>query len=274
MNVRTPAIIGLLNLLLLTNCAGEKRQPRVPEPGKPALTVLTYNVNYGLAGDPPAVEAIRHADADVVFLQETTAEWEDALRSTLAARYPNMAFRHCCGAGGLAVLSKVPFEATEPIPPTEGGWFPAWRVILQSSIGAIQVLNVHLRPAVSESGSVVSGYFSTPPLRRAQIENYYAHLDPSLPTLVVGDFNEGDGGKAITYLESKGFRSALPEFDGNQDTWHWPTSIGTVHAQLDHIVYDDQLEPLEVRVLEEGRSDHFPVWGVFQRKPTAPKAPR
>lgn len=229
------------------------------------MTVLTYNVNYGLAGDPPTTEAIRSANADMAFLQETTEAWEQHLRAELSSVYPHMAFKHCCGAGGLAVLSKRPIQPAEVIEPTEGGWFPAWRVVVDTELGPIQVLNVHLRPMLSDSGSVVSGYFTTPPLREAQIERYHAYLNPNMPTLVVGDFNEGSGGRAIAYLADRGFRTALPEFGGSQKTWHWPTSVGTVSAQLDHIVYDEQLEPMDVRVVPMGRSDHLPVWGVFRR---------
>ena len=36
-----------------------------------------------------------------------------------------------------------------------------------------------------------------------------------------------------------------------------------LRTPLDHIVYDGRLEPLSVEVLDAGRSDHFPVVGVF-----------
>ena len=36
--------------------------------------------------------------------------------------------------------------------------------MLQTAVGRVQVLNVHLRPPLSNGGSVVSGYFSTPSL--------------------------------------------------------------------------------------------------------------
>lgn len=261
------ALLTCSATLALASCAADKRTARAPDPSTPTLSLLSYNVNYGLAGDRLTVEAIRRADADVAFLQETNEAWERALREELAEEYPHMAFRHCCGAGGLAVLSRHRFRAEDPIAPPEGGWFPAWPVVVETRVGPVRVLNVHLRPAVSESGSVVSGYFSTPPVRRAEIERYFAHLDRSLPTVVLGDFNEGSGGDAVVFLEQRGLHSALPAFEGEQDTWRWTTSVGTVHAQLDHIVHDDRLEPLEVRVIQDGRSDHLPVWGLFRAAP-------
>src|SRR5690606_32119058 len=101
-----------------------------------------------------------------------------------------------------------PFEEKEYIP-APSGWFPAWRLLLDTPLGKIQALNIHLHPPVSDKGSVVSGYFSTPRIRLEEITEFAAVLEPGLPTLVVGDFNENKHGKAIAYLREKGFRSAL-----------------------------------------------------------------
>ena len=258
-----------------TSCS-RARRAEAPKADVPHVTVMTYNVNYGLAGDADTIDVIRDADAGVVFLQETTASWEGALRAELADRYEHMAFRHCCGAGGLAVLSKYSFEEADYLEPPEDGWFPAWRVLVDSPVGELQVLAVHLHPSVSNSGSVLSGYFTAPPIRRDEIAEYYPALDPSLPTLVVGDLNESDAGRAVSYLEDRGFRTALPEFAGREPTWRWNTRIGPITAQLDHILYDSRLEPLSARVIQGGRSDHYPVVATFERAPVsaAPSPPR
>lgn len=255
--------IILFLALLVTGCA-ERRPPAVPAPGQAHLRVMTYNVNYGLAGDEDTMAAIEAGEAAIVLLQETTPQWEAALRTRFAATYPHMAFRHCCGAGGLGVMSQHPFDDAAYLPPhAEEGWFPAWRLVVHSPLGDVQVLNVHLRPQVSDSGSVVSGVFTTPAIREAQIAGFHQALDPKLPTLVVGDFNESAGGSAIDYLEARGFRNALPAFEGEQDTWRWNTSVGPISTQLDHLVHDRRLAPLGARVLDRGRSDHLPVVADF-----------
>jgi len=258
---------------LLGACAAPK-SPRPPARGEPTLSVLSYNVNYGMAGDPETLAVIRRASADLVLLQETNELWEAAVRSELAALYPHMSFRHCCGAGGLAVLSKTRFSEHEYFAAPRA-WFPAWRLLVETPLGQMQVLNVHLHPPISESGSVVSGYFTTPPVRAGEIEAYAAMLVPDVPTLVVGDFNENDSGRALSFLKQRGFRSALPEFESDAETWRWQTSVGEVNAQLDHIVYDPSLDPLNAVVIEAGRSDHYPVLASFRldSTPRGPAAP-
>ncbi len=255
--------IALAVLLAAAGCHSG-RAARAPEPGTPTLEVMTYNVNYGIPGDAAALAAIEKEDSDLVLLQETTPEWEASIRSKLSRKFPHMAFRHCCGAGGMAVLSKHPFDDEGTLPPPEGGWFPAWRLTVHGPLGDLQVLNVHLRPQLSESGSFLSGYFTTPVVREREIQRYTAALQPELPTIIAGDFNESRSGLAISYLQHRGYRSGLQDFEGSGKTWHWNTSIGQVSSELDHVAYDDKLEPLSVRVVEAGHSDHFPVVAVFE----------
>jgi endonuclease/exonuclease/phosphatase (EEP) superfamily protein YafD len=246
--------------ILAAGCGGPERRARPPTPGRPHLTVMTYNVNFGIAGDPETVEVIRRGGADVVFLQETTEAWEASLRAELGTTYPHMQFRHCCGAGGLAVLSRHPFTELDYWEPPPGGWFPAWRLVVETPLGSIQVLNVHLHPPLDEAGSVVRGYLASKPVRVDEISSYLEGLDGELPTLIVGDFNEDRNGRALAYLRERGLRSALPELDPDADTWQWTTSSGTTfREQLDHVVVDHSLIPIAATVLPGGRSDHRAV---------------
>lgn len=244
-------------------CAGAERVAAPPAPEQRTLTVLTYNVNYGLHGDESGVSAIRDAKADVVLLQETTPSWEAALEAQLLDVYPTRRYLRAPAAGGMAVLSRFELVDDETIPPPERGWFAAWRFTVRTELGLVQFLNVHLRPQISDSGSVVSGVLTTRSVRRAEIGKYFARLEPELPTLIAGDFNEGSGGGAIAFLEKRGYKSARGELGGESATWRWTTSVGTVRAELDHIVYGPGLEPLSVNVVAAGRSDHLPVIGRF-----------
>ena len=70
-------VLMLVFLLALSGCAQATRTPRNPSPDVPHIKVMSYNVNYGLAGDASIIEVI---DCHVVFLQETTPDWEEVLR--------------------------------------------------------------------------------------------------------------------------------------------------------------------------------------------------
>ncbi|MCR9159135.1 MAG: endonuclease/exonuclease/phosphatase family protein [Nannocystaceae bacterium] len=233
----------------------------------PRLRVATFNVNFGVADHIANFEALEAIDADVVLLQEITAASEDRFVDALSAQYPHIEFRDCCRAGGLGVLSKYPI-VSEVYLESETGWFPAWLVTVDGPLGRVQLLDVHLRPPVSDSGSWVQGYFSTRDDRRAEIEGFWSSVDESVPTIVAGDFNEGADGRAVEFLADKGMRSALAQVDPRADTWHWPLRVGELTSMLDHIVYDTRLALLHAEVRTQGASDHYPVFADFILAPS------
>ena len=267
----TSRVLALLAAAVLSaGCGAPAREARSPVPAEPSLRVLTWNVNHGLGGDPQAVEAIRAADADVVFLQETNAESESVLRAGLGDDYPTIAFVDRPAAGGMGLLARWTILEQEVLEPPAEGWFPAWRVVLETPLGEVQFLGVHLHPQISDSGSVVSGYFTTGDNRLTEMEQHLASLDPDLPTLLLGDFNETESGDALEHLASVGYWSALNDFEPGRDTWRWTTSVGSISFQFDHLVHDARLAPIDVRAIETGRSDHIPVLGVFVRAEARP----
>lgn len=239
-----------------------------PEPGPavaddgPRWRVLSFNINFGVGHAPSNPAAVVEADADLVLLQETTDESERVFREQLSERYPHILFRQCCNAGGLGVLSRHPILEEDYLEATVG-WFPAWRVVIDTPLGPVQVLNVHLRPPMSDGGSWVAGYFSTRGVRRDEMEDFWALMDPKLPTVVAGDFNENAEGKAVGFLAEQGLRSALAQVKPRAKTWRWQTRMGKIRAMLDHIVYSEALGLHEAKVLERGTSDHFPVLAVL-----------
>lgn len=230
-----------------------------------ALRVMSYNVNFGLAGDPAGADAIASASPDVVFLQETNDDWE----ALLVARLPGFAF-HRFGppkrlpAGGMGVLSRYPIASIEELD-SVGGPFFAWRVVVDAPGGPLQVLDVHLRPPMSDSGSWVVGYFSTREDREHEIAWHVSRLDPKLPTLVVGDFNEEGDGRAVTVVKDRGFTDAIAQFAGATRTWEWPVGRFMLQFQLDHLLYDDRFVARAAGIVEAGRSDHKPIWADLER---------
>lgn len=241
--------------------------PRAPA-GAPALRVLSFNINFGVGEDPRNIAAVAESNADLVLLQETTRASEEAFREGLSGSYPHMLFRECCNAGGLGVLSKYPIREESYLEPTVG-WFPAWRVVVDTPLGPVQALDVHLRPPMSDGGSWVAGFFSTRDDRREEIAAFWAALDHALPTVIVGDFNEDADGRAIEFLAKQGLRSALPQVEPRAKTWRWQTKVGMLRMMLDHVVYGPGLELRSAEVMDRGTSDHFPLLVVLGAPQTA-----
>jgi endonuclease/exonuclease/phosphatase family metal-dependent hydrolase len=226
-----------------------------------ALRLMTFNVNYGNPSPSEALDAIEKADVDVVLLQEVTSEWKRHLAARFAKLYPHQVFRiHTRAAGGLAILSKVPITAEEVLPSPERGWFPAQRVVLDTTFGALQVLNVHLRPAI-DGGSWIKGFMTTPPLRRREIEAYWRKLAKNVPTVVAGDFNEDTTGSALAYLTRQRLSRVATQ---GPTTWRYQVHLKTgmsdlLKMDIDHVMIDPSLKARDAEVIDAGASDHRPV---------------
>lgn len=224
---------------------------------------MTYNLNYGNPSCEATLDAIAAASPDLVLLQEVSADWRDALIRRFAGTYPYRAFHlHARPAGGLAVLSKLPLADDElwAAPAETGAWYPAERVVVTTAFGALQLLNVHLRPAL-DRGSWVRGFLTTPDVRRDEIAAYWQRLDPALPTIVAGDFNEDPTGLAVAYLAERGM-TRVPTT--GPTTWRYAaTTRGKTYELLkmdiDHVMIDHRLGATGAHVVEAGASDHRPV---------------
>src|SRR5690349_12229871 len=69
-------------------CGAPPLEPRLPDPGAPHFTVMSYNIELGAKGEPSTLKSIGDIGADLVGLQEVTPEAEAWLRDTYAELYP------------------------------------------------------------------------------------------------------------------------------------------------------------------------------------------
>lgn len=245
-------------------CATAPLAPRAPTPGTRTLTVATYNVHLDRFADPATVRALTSLDADVVCLQEVSGGWARVLQGSLAARYPHVLVEPG-GSSGLAILSRHPLE-DRGIIAGERGWHPAWDVVAHTHLGPVQLLHIHLRPVFSGRGDPLRSWIGVEEDHLRQIRLFTRGVEPRMPTLVLGDFNEGPEGAAVRWLERAGFRNALPAYRPGQPTWRMPSPGAQLDATIDHILFDPHLAPLDAWVVPRGRSDHMPVVARFERR--------
>lgn len=251
----------------ITSLASTPRFEPVPIATPKALRVMSYNLNFGLAGDPRGAGAIAQGRADLVLLQEANEVWEQSLVAALP-QYPHHQFAAPVDwpAGGMGILSRYPIRSVETLPPVEGGLFFAWKVVVDAPHGPLQILNIHLRPPVTDGGSWVVGFFTTRDLRDHELAWHVARLDPTLPTVIVGDFNEeASSGTALATAARAGFADAIAEHVGKARTWEWEVGSLTLRLQLDHVLYDRHFVAPRAGIVEAGRSDHKPVWADLER---------
>ncbi len=255
-------IIVLVMAILVAGCTTLPRPDFSPD--GPCLEVITYNVNWGFVEPQNVVEFVSTADADVVCFQETHRQWEAILKTQLKGRYPYCVFKEWSGAGGIAIMSKYKLYNIKLIEPTEG-WFPALLADIQTPIGLVQVLNVHLRPPLSDRGSAsVSAYYKTPDIHLRELQGFLAETDAGKPLIITGDFNEHENGKAARWLLEQGFADALSAYDSYTKTWKWNTSFGvTLNNRYDHIVISEHLQCTGAKVTQVEASDHIPVLAVI-----------
>ncbi|MHC4545924.1 MAG: endonuclease/exonuclease/phosphatase family protein [Planctomycetota bacterium] len=262
MIVRNRHIVILLIIVLTCGCAS------LPEtdfsPDIPHVKIVSYNVNWGFVKPGNVADFLSDVDADVICMQETHRYWEVFLKEWLLERYPHSAFEGWGGAGGIAIMSKYKLEKVKLIEP-KSGWFPSLLAEVRTPIGLVQFLNVHLKPPLSDEGTVrLSALYRTPNIHLKEIEEFVAKTDSTKPLVIAGDFNEDEGGKAIRWLNDKGFMDALSIYDTYTKTWEWKV-YGAIRLKnrYDHIMVSKGLDCVGARVTKVDASDHMPVLAVI-----------
>lgn len=226
--------------------------------GPAEITIASYNVLYETPGAPATLDLIARIDADVVVFQETNDAWRDAIVARIGGRFPSCRFeapRRYLPAG-LGVCAKTPILEAEVLDsPVE--WFPAMRAVVETRGGPIQILDVHLRPAVAAADRWWEENRATRGLRRREMAAYVRRLAPELPTVVVGDINDVAGSDVLATLDRAGFESALPLLGDGTVTWRWAGTTPPLEAQLDHVLFArSRFQAERAAVLTGGASDH------------------
>lgn len=229
-----------------------------PEPRSvaPVVRVASYNLNVArIAGE--TTDALEGLDADIVLLQEVGRDWERVLETRFAG-YPHVAVERSDRQrwGGLATLSRYPFRDARLLPPVRGP-FPAWRAVFATPLGDLEILNVHLYPPIrlSRTRGWLEAYRQGQLIHVRELEGFVPSLGGG-PAIIAGDLNEDASGAGVRWLGERGFR---PAHSGWVPTWRWPTQVGEIKWQLDHILIRGPIEVIGAEVVDAGASDHLPI---------------
>jgi endonuclease/exonuclease/phosphatase (EEP) superfamily protein YafD len=215
---------------------------------------MTYNVGNGLAVPGRVAEAVRRSDADIVGLQELTAEQEAGLRDALADDYPYQIL-HGVGIPGKGLLSRYPILEGEQIRGHPER--PDLRATVDVHGRTLQVAVVHPEPPRFVAGGLRPSVYTN-----GQIDELIGLLAHQLPLVLLGDFN-------MTRLQAQYRRVAAA---GLVDAFHvagrglgrtFPLRRGRIPLlpvlRLDYIWLSPALEAVAARVGPDAGSDHLPV---------------
>lgn len=249
-----------MSAAILLGAAGAAR----PDFGPQAQTqrIVSFNLDAGQPPSDATLAVLTALDADIVCVQEVSDAWADALRGRFGRDYPYQAFGEASSAyGGIGLLSRHPLREFRVLPACAGGWFAACAAVVELPDGAVEVLNVHLRPVVFDRGGLagqVAAFFFAGVIHQREIRAHAAGLCPDRPRVVCGDFNEGPAGPALAYLRRCGFTEALTG-QRPQSTWRGRMGRFPIAAHLDHVLLSDRLVCRDAWVCPGGRSDHDAV---------------
>ena len=229
-----------------------------PQPGNITVTVMTFNTGDGLATPDDLVSFIRESGADLVALQEVTAEVAEALETDLADILPYQAVRGL-GIPGKALLSSYPITHVEWLELNPGR--PDLLATVDLAGHPIDVLVAHPPPPELNAGIVQPR------------EGTYEHFDRIVeiaaeaenPFLLVGDLNEVSLQSRHGELESIGLQDVFDAV-GSGDGSTYPNRIPPLPdaliepiLRIDYIWASEEWLPLSATVGEDVGSDHLAV---------------
>ena len=135
--------------------------------------------------------------------------------------------------------------------------------------GAVQVLNVHLRPPSGELLSIAMGGGRLGEIHQREIEALLSKAEPDKPVLVVGDFNEPEGWPATRWLMDQGYESAFSRLDPRPGTCCVRFAGLEMFVAVDHMFHTRRLTCTDAAVIAEDTSDHRPLRAEFRVTPLA-----
>jgi endonuclease/exonuclease/phosphatase (EEP) superfamily protein YafD len=246
---RSTLLLGLALALQATPLLWRYGEP--PRLGRdcdgPELRVATVNLWYRSRDATPALAWLAAHPADVVVLQEVTAEWAGVL-SVTGELYPHRATRARQDPYGIGVLSRWPLVRVDYVDLAQDG-LPSLVATLDVDGHRVQVIGLHT---------------TWPVLRKLQRARDRAlgraaalAREAALPTVIAGDLNLTPYAPAFRQLErDAGMRDAFA-----QRLWRptWQASFWPLALPIDHVLVPRGACVQSAMIGADVGSDHRPV---------------
>ena len=250
---RGPAATAAVAAAALGAVVRSRKIPR-PQPGAcgPMLRVLTLNLYFGRADAEVVVARVRQAGADVLFVQELTADAVTRLKQAgLDDLMPHNQLELKGGSRGSGIYSRFPLSEGPSVAPVYMAQ-PTALLELPNG-GRAELVCVHpVTPKPGRGGA-------------AQWRTELAVLPPpgELPRVLAGDFNATLDHAVFRDMLRLGYAdAALQAGKALNPTWG-PPGQGPV-LTLDHVLVDRGCAVLEYSVHVVPGTDHRAVFAEIQ----------
>lgn len=237
-----------------------KSQP-VANAQQGTVSILSANLLFNNRDATPLLRLIQRESPDVLVFQEYTRPMDKILSAALANSYPNSTRLPQEDAFGIAVYSRLPV-LEQPVPAFDPGIDPAPQ--LRGVVRTLGVENKRL---------AIYGVHLLPVFRTYFLEEHNLQLreisrrilEEKEPAVVVGDLNFTSRNAQASVLRESGLREAWQERGwGRGSTWCALLPLRYLPGfRIDQMHMTNDVECLQIRVLEDIGSDHYPVLGVF-----------
>ncbi len=221
--------------------------PRVAAPGSETLRIVSFNVTASNPDRRAVLDYLRASDADLIFLHESSTDWEDEVARAglpyrmVSAREPGSVF-------GTAALIRGDVEA-RVVPLGNSG---QWSIEVATSLEgrSVKVLGTHPLSPISAARTAARD-------EQLRLAGEWAAAQ-EVPVVIIGDLNASTWSRGFTLLmrgtdlvnSQKGF--------GVQPSW--PVRYGPVGIPIDHMVHSPELTTVERRLGGSLESDHASLW--------------
>jgi vancomycin resistance protein VanJ len=236
-----------------------------PPPGSIPVTTLTYNLGNGMAGPDTLIPMLRASGADIIALQEVTAETAGALNAQLSDLYPYQVSQGL-GIEGKALLSRYPIQTYEWLEFNPGR--PDLRAEIDLDGVTIVVIVAHPPPPAL----TWSGIQPRPGTAHQMTSLIDMIRNTDAPLLLLGDLNITQMHDVYGELQDAGLQDTF-RVAGNGLGFTIPARIAKLDAvsdmlgdlsvvpaaRIDYVWASSAWQPVAAWTGEDAGSDHLPV---------------
>ncbi|MEU2158614.1 endonuclease/exonuclease/phosphatase family protein [Streptomyces sp. NPDC019396] len=241
----TALIALLVPVVVWLNLFGGLVTDKSEDTGEGGLTVATHNVNADNSDPEGTARQVAESGAEVVALEELTADAVPAYEKALASAYP-----HHSVVGTVGLWSKYPMSGTGAVD-IRLGWERAMRSTVATPSGDVAVYVAHL-PSVRVKMN--SGFTASQRDESADALGAAIARDEVPRVVLLGDLNGTMNDRSLNAVTAQ-MRSTQGAA-GDGFGFSWPASFPM--ARIDQIMVKG-VEPVSSWTLPRTASDHLPI---------------